>query len=79
MWFGSGLAVLWHWPAARALIRPLAWEPPYVVGVALKRQKTEKKEKKERKEMKMVTLLQIYGNKKDYKRISWTTVCQQAR
>ena len=26
--------------AATALIRPLAWEPPYVVGAALKRQKT---------------------------------------
>ena len=28
---------LWHGPAATALIRPLAWEPPYTVGVALKR------------------------------------------
>ena len=26
--------------AATALIRPLAWEPPYAVGVALRRQKT---------------------------------------
>ena len=30
---------LWHRPAAVALIRPLAWEPPYVVGAALKIQK----------------------------------------
>ena len=22
------------WPAATALIRPLAWEPPYAIGVA---------------------------------------------
>ena len=31
-------ALLWLWsrPAAVALIRPPAWEPPYVVGVALK-------------------------------------------
>ena len=31
-------------PAAVAAIQPLAWEPPYAAGVALKRQK-----KKERK------------------------------
>ena len=30
---------LWHRPAATALIRPLAFEPPYATGVALKRQK----------------------------------------
>ena len=30
---------LWLWcrPAAAALIRPLAWEPPYAEGAALKR------------------------------------------
>ena len=27
---------LWHRPAAVAPIRPLAWEPPCAVGVALK-------------------------------------------
>ena len=32
---------LWHRPAATAPIRPLAWEPPYVEGGALKRQKKE--------------------------------------
>ena len=32
---------LWLWPAAVAPIRPLAWEPPYATGVALK--KTPKK------------------------------------
>ena len=37
-WLGSGVAV--------ALIRPLAWEPPYAVGAALERQKTKKKKKK---------------------------------
>ena len=31
---------LWHRTAAVALIRPLAWELPYAMGVALKRQKT---------------------------------------
>ena len=38
---GLDLALLWLWyrPAATALIQPLAWEPPYAVGVALRRQK----------------------------------------
>ena len=27
---------LWHRPAAVALIRPLAWEPPYAASAALK-------------------------------------------
>ena len=31
------------WPVATAPIRPLAWEPPYAVGAALKRQKNRKK------------------------------------
>ena len=33
--------LLWLWcrPAVTALIRPLAWEPPYAMGVALKRPK----------------------------------------
>ena len=36
--------LLWLWcrPAATAAIQPLTWEPPYAVGVALKRQKREK-------------------------------------
>ena len=38
---GLDPALLWQWPspAATALIRPLAWEPPHAIGVALKRQK----------------------------------------
>ena len=42
---GSDLALLWLWcrPAAVALRRPLAWEPPYAMGVALKGQKKKKK------------------------------------
>ena len=32
---------LWHRPAATALIRPLAWEPPYASGAAI--EKTKKK------------------------------------
>ena len=43
----SGLRIwccreLWSRSAAIALIRPLAWEPPYAVGTALKRQKDNK-------------------------------------
>ena len=40
---GSDTRLLWLWLAAVALIRPLAWEPPYAAGVTLKRQKTKKK------------------------------------
>ena len=42
---GSDLVLLWLWCrlAATAPIRPLAWEPPYAMGAALKRQKTKKK------------------------------------
>jgi len=48
---GSDLALLWLWGrlAAVALIRPLAWEPPYAMGVALKRQKDQKKLKIKKK------------------------------
>ena len=38
---GLDPALLWLWRRleATAPIRPLAWEPPYAVGVALKRKK----------------------------------------
>ena len=38
---GLDLTLLWLWwrPVATALIQPLAWEPPYVTGAALKRKK----------------------------------------
>ena len=45
----SPIAVTWCRPAAIALAQSLAWELPYAVGVALKRQK--KKRKKERREI----------------------------
>jgi len=48
MWHGSGVAVA----AAVALIRPLAWESPYAVGVALKRQKTKNKKTNQTKKPK---------------------------
>ena len=42
---GSDLVLLWLWPrpAARVLIRLLAWDSPYAVGLALKRTKDKKK------------------------------------
>ena len=47
----SGLRIprcreLWCKPATTALIRPLAWEPPYAVGAALEKTKRPKKKKK---------------------------------
>ena len=49
---GSDPTLLWLWcrPAAIALIRPLAREPPYAMGVALEKAKRQKKKKKKRKE-----------------------------
>ena len=43
---GSDLAFLWLWCrlVAVALNGPLAWEPPYVMGAALKRQKKRNKD-----------------------------------
>ena len=45
---GSDLALLWLWHRLEAVaqIRPLAWEPPYAAGAALKRQKTKKTKQK---------------------------------
>ena len=41
---------LWHRPAAKALIRPRAWEPPYATGAAL-----EKKNKQTKKKLSLLT------------------------
>ena len=40
--------VLWLWcrPAAAALIRSLAWEPPYTIGAAQEMAERQKKKKK---------------------------------
>ena len=39
----SDLALLWLWrmPVATAPIQHLAWEPPYAMGVAVKKKKKE--------------------------------------
>ena len=47
---GSDLALLWLWRrlAAVAPILPLAWEPPYAAGAAVKRQKDKRKKEKKK-------------------------------
>ena len=37
--------LLWLWcrPVAMALIRPLAWEPPYALGATLEKKQTNEK------------------------------------
>ena len=40
---------LWYRPAATAPIQLLAWEPPYAIGAALKRQKQKQKQNKTKK------------------------------
>ena len=49
---GLDLVLLWLWHRVTAVapIGPLAWEPPYAVGAAVKRQKDEKKKKEEEEE-----------------------------
>ena len=37
---------LWHRPVATALIRPLAWEPPYAVEAAQEMAKRQKEKQK---------------------------------
>ena len=45
--FSLDPALLWlqHRSAATTPIQPLAWEPPYAVGTALKQEKKKKKKK----------------------------------
>ena len=44
--YSSDPVLLWLWrgPASAALIGPLAWEPPYAVGVAWQKDTQKKKE-----------------------------------
>ena len=43
--YGSDSTLLWLWyrPGATAPIQPLAWEPPYASGAAIKKKKKKKK------------------------------------
>ena len=55
----SGLALLWLWYrlAAIGLIRSLAWEPPYAVGVAPTPQKRERQKQNKTKQKTPLKLL----------------------
>ena len=69
---GSDPVLLWLWcsPAATAPIRLLAWEPPYVSGVALKRTKGKKKKKKRNLEVNVEIILNLVGFL-----FVWTSIC----
>ena len=60
---GSDLVLLWLWrrPAATALNGPLAWEPPYATGVALKDKKTKKEKEKKSNYLKSFALKGKYS------------------
>ena len=66
---GLDLVWLWLWRrlAATAPIRPLAWEPPYAVGLALEKDKKKKRKKRKKKttgkmdKMKIVILSYFHG------------------
>ena len=64
---GSDLVLLWLWcsPVATALIGPLAWEPPYAVGTALKRTKGKRKKKKMGADTQGISLLGSVVNEHD--------------
>ena len=49
---GPMLLWLWHRRVAIALIRPLAWEPPYAAGMALEKETEQNKTKKTLKRQK---------------------------
>ena len=57
------LALLWLWCrlAGTALLRPLAWEPPYATGAALKRQKAKNKTKQNKKTKKTIRAITHYA------------------
>ena len=61
---GRGLdpTLLWLWgrPVASALVQPLAWEPPYAMGVDLKRQKSKTTKNKQTKKPKHSFVLENY-------------------
>ena len=58
---GLDPTLLWLWcgPAATAQIQPLAWEPPYAAGAALKTKRPKKKKKKKEKKRNRVLIHNI--------------------
>ena len=69
----SDPALLWLWcrPAAIAPIQPLAWEPPYASGAAIKRQKTKHAPHHEKKHCSR-NISQQRSYKKDS---TWVDIC----
>ena len=65
--WAKDLVLLWPWCrlAAVAPIGPLAWEPPYAVGVGPKKTKDKKKKKKKEKR-------NSNSNKETNKKLPWT-------
>ena len=66
--------LLWLWCslAAIAQIRPLAWEPPYAAGVALKRQKKKKKKRRRKRKEKQKEPQKCLLLKNESKAMFWT-------
>ena len=56
---GSDLALLWLKcrPEATALMGPLAWEPPYAAGVALKKTKQQKQKHPQTNKQKRIQVI----------------------
>ena len=52
----SDPTLLWLWrkPVATALIRPLAWEPPYAMGAAQEKAKRQQQQKKAEEETEQI-------------------------
>ena len=67
---------LWRRPAASTPIQPLAWELPYVVEAALKRQLKKKKKKNETNytQLNMELAENNYIQKAVYKNHLWVSV-----
>ena len=67
---GSDPMLLWLWcrPAAVALIRPPAWEPPCAAGADLKRQTDRRKETN----LRTKDILYLRGDKN---RLGWSSHC----
>ena len=61
----SDPALLWLWrrPAVTALIQPLAWEPPYAMGLALEKAKRQTKQNKTKQKNKTKTKQNNKGGK----------------
>ena len=76
---GSDLALLWLWhrPAATTLIRPLTWEPPYAMRVALEKTKQNKTKQDTKKKIIPNTYL-VVGGRDRYLGLIHTTICKIA-